>query len=55
MAVALPNFRELFKLLGNNVKDIKETLQIPIEMCFCKAFASNIMKRDAVYFDSLDE
>ena len=53
--VALPNFRELFKLLGKNVKAIKEILQIPIETCFCRAFASNIMKQDAVYFESLDE
>ena len=53
--VALPNFSELFKLLGKNVKAIKETLQIPIETCFCKTFSYNIMKPDAVYFDSLDE
>ena len=53
--VVLPNFNELFKLLGKNVKAIKETLHIPIETCFCRAFSSNIMKRDAIYFDSLDE
>ena len=53
--VDLPNFSELFELLGKNVKAIKETLQIPIETCFCRAFSSNILKRDAIYFDSLDE